>query len=245
MVTRADDKLFVSPGVDLLLALEDVPTEPDRLRECEVVGPDLARGCVFRHCDEDDAEGKVGRLSPFHEITLPPEVRAVAGIPLEATQFCFLYPFRALAENMPELIRVNAASEHTWLDALLFGAFCYFDNDERLISINALSLTVKPHWLYLDGPHDCHHEAQAALEFVAHRNVVCIKPYCSGTPHSTMDAVHTAQHASQDARRCRPSCTMRCALAGALLGRGTCSGARETTTRPLPSDRVTSKFTYS
>ena len=77
----------------------------------------------------------------FPFAALPDEIKIGAGIPLEATHFCYAYPLDCLAGDFERLVAENAANPRTWLEALLIGAYCYFDEKGDMIRINSLALT--------------------------------------------------------------------------------------------------------
>ena len=77
----------------------------------------------------------------IHVAALPDEIKIAAGIPLEATHFCYAYPLDCLAGDFERLVAENAANPRTWLEALLIGAYCYFDEKGDMIRINSLALT--------------------------------------------------------------------------------------------------------
>ena len=90
------------------------------------------------------------RLTPFPRCprvaALPDEIKIGAGIPLEATHFCYAYPLDCLAGDFERLVAENAANPRTWLEALLIGAYCYFNADGDMIRINSLALTPCASW---------------------------------------------------------------------------------------------------
>ena len=58
----------------------------------------------------------------------------------------------------------NAANPRAWLEAMLIGAFCYFNAEGELIRINSLALTPTPGALRLDGGYPGSPAAFSALE---------------------------------------------------------------------------------
>ena len=161
--------LYVTADVELTVRVEEM-SEPhrDRMRRLTVVGPELARGCIAREAPEE-ASGHAG-LSPLSPVTLDDAARREAGIPGSAATFGFMYPLGCLAGKHARLVReyavhVSSAQERGWLDALLFGAFCYFDESDSVVQVNALCLTPTPNakQVHLEGPRAATHDAFAAL----------------------------------------------------------------------------------
>ncbi len=116
-----------------------------------------------------------GWLSPMRDVTLPNEIKAAVGIPVEATRFSYLYAPRGLADYIdwekasltngaPELKKnMFTADEVTNKWALpfvaSFGAYAYFNEDDELLGVNALSLKETPFELNFEGPYIATKEA--------------------------------------------------------------------------------------
>lgn len=78
-----------------------------------------------------------GQLSPLTALSLPAGARAKAGIPPEATHYCFAYPLDCLRSDYDTLINsiigsVSATDprDEAVLLFFLLGGFCYFAHDE-------------------------------------------------------------------------------------------------------------------
>ena len=79
-------------------------------------------------------------FSPFSEVNLPPEDRAIARIPQDAAFFAFVYPSLAAS-------RLGAAQSAGLLGStrgqlLLNGGYAYVDGAGKLLSINAIDPSV-------------------------------------------------------------------------------------------------------
>ena len=159
----SDAKLYVSPGISLKIALGPVPNDKTKLRTFKVTGPPMACGTVEREA-EGNEDLMTGSIAPLQQLGLPPEAKAAAGIPAEATHFAFMYPLKCFAENLAQAISDNTVFNHDWLDALLFGAYVYFDAERSVVNISAFSVKPQKFWLFLAGPLDCDAAAFNALD---------------------------------------------------------------------------------
>ena len=143
--------LYLKCNVDLQLILDPLQSTTEA-RTFTIAGPDIAKACVKR-----ESESKEGCISPLAKITLPRKVKIAAGIPVEAKHFAHLYPLEGLAGKHARLLQEPSLGGQTWLEALLFGAFVYFDAGGDVIRINALTLATSDltaSRLYLEGPFD-------------------------------------------------------------------------------------------
>ena len=115
--------------------------------------PQPARSSFFDRAPSpalvEDVPAIEGLISPIAPITLPADSREVAGIPLEATSFCFAYPVAMMEDKLEKL---NLADE-PWGFFLLIGGFCYFDDAGKVVGVNALTLVPSRWIMEFDGPH--------------------------------------------------------------------------------------------
>jgi hypothetical protein len=108
-----------------------------------------------------------GILSPSNELTLPSEIRKIAGIPSGAMRFAYMYPPSKLAsfidwEKQKTFAVVDTYEDHPkthppssnkkYVDeeaaslktggehAMILGAYVYFGKDMEILQVNALSL---------------------------------------------------------------------------------------------------------
>jgi len=122
-----------------------------------------------------------GVMSPSHELTLPSEVRKLAGIPATAERFAYMHPPTQLAslidwkkqknyevgegESCADHPRSRAGKEKDQTGgtkgaskqtgrahAILLGAFVYFGKSMEILSVNALSLEPSNYDIKLTGP---------------------------------------------------------------------------------------------
>jgi hypothetical protein len=109
-----------------------------------------------------------GWLSPMRDITLPDEVKPLVGIPMEATQFSYVYPPRGLADFIDwgkalraeySNCRISTSDEkknvnNKWALGYIatFGAYAYFDEHHCLVGVNAITLKETPYELVFEGP---------------------------------------------------------------------------------------------
>lgn len=153
--------LYVTKDVDLRLHLQPARRESkvaasETLRSFEVVGPDLAVGCVTREAAMS-SRPTTGFLSPMAVVSLPDRAKASAGIPIKASHFAYLYPLECMAGQSDRLLKDVALLNEPWLDPLLFGGFVYFDAAGKVLRINALGMTPtekSKNQLFLEGPYD-------------------------------------------------------------------------------------------
>lgn len=156
---EGETAIYLIPRVGLKLEF-GASSKHGQMRTFEVVGPDLAVGCIAREVAESGGtETGQGNLSPMAPVTLSPEARWSASVPLGATHFAFIYPMICLAGDHERLIMEYAVhadegneKKIAWLHALLFGAYAYFDATQSLLQVNAISLMPSKHRIYLDGP---------------------------------------------------------------------------------------------
>jgi len=80
-----------------------------------------------------------GICTPFAAITLPPEYRAKAKIPLGATCFCFAFPLAGV-NTLPADSRaafLAAGNDPNWR-FICYGGFLYFDGEGNVLAANAI-----------------------------------------------------------------------------------------------------------
>ena len=101
-----------------------------------------------------------GWLSPLHKTTLPDDKREKAAVPKEAEQYCFVYPPVGLADHI-DWQKVHSrepknsdTNKNMWALPYIasFGGYAYFDGDDNLLCINAITLKETKHILNFEGP---------------------------------------------------------------------------------------------
>lgn len=153
----ASDALTTAMTWHLLVALEIDVSASVRALCYEVVGPSSR----VRALPPDKRKHLRGQLGAPWTIELTPEQRDAAGVPPSAVRAAFAYPTR--------LVLPGAMGSEQWVFLLLLGGFCYFDADDRLVRVNALSLVPAKgaggrRELRLRGPCPLSHAAHAALK---------------------------------------------------------------------------------
>jgi len=156
--------VYVRVDVDLQFKLGPPSPIAPGLETFEVCGPSSAVRYVSGQVEPAKNEYSTGFLSPRAPVTLPDFIKIAAGIPLESAFFAFAYALDCLKGDFEKLVMENAANPREWLEALLIGAFCYFDKDGKLIRINSLALTPTPGALRLDGGYPVRPEAARVLK---------------------------------------------------------------------------------
>lgn len=103
----------------------------------------------------------VGGCAPFSTVTLPSAVRRMAGIPPDACYYTFIHPPPDLARDidwskfdMASIDKDDVRVKRYWAVPLiaLLGGYVYLDEDLKIVSVNALSLSQTPYDLKLSGP---------------------------------------------------------------------------------------------
>ena len=88
-----------------------------------------------------------GVLSPCSAVTLPREHRKAAGIPFEATAYCYIHQVEHLRDELEAL----KLSRDPWAFVLLAGGFAYFGEGGKLLQVNAIAYAPSPTGLVLVG----------------------------------------------------------------------------------------------
>eukprot|EP00931_Biecheleriopsis_adriatica_P006688 TRINITY_DN108051_c0_g1_i1.p1 TRINITY_DN108051_c0_g1~~TRINITY_DN108051_c0_g1_i1.p1 ORF type:complete len:1108 (+),score=173.82 TRINITY_DN108051_c0_g1_i1:48-3371(+) len=70
-------------------------------------------------------------------LTFPPDILRSLGISAAAKSFCFMYPPED--PGVDELHKILHQDKNPLSNVLKLGAFCYFDSDGKLVTLNALS----------------------------------------------------------------------------------------------------------
>ena len=123
-----------------------------------------------------------GWLSPASEVSLPPVIKELAGVPLDAQHYAFMHPPMGLAEaidwenpinssesffDSPDLsagrssLRISKynhnvlkVNKKAMADACFLGGFVYFDEHFHVLCVNAITLQSEndDYFLKLSGP---------------------------------------------------------------------------------------------
>ncbi len=108
-----------------------------------------------------------GVMSPSQEVTLPSEVRKIAGIPAKAERFAYMHPPFKLAslidwerqkevesfqDNPRDRGQRDPSKQTDKAHAILLGAFVYFGSSMDVLSVNAISLEPSDYDIKLTGP---------------------------------------------------------------------------------------------
>lgn len=104
----------------------------------------------------------VGLLSPLALVTVPQVARQPNGIPADGYRYAFSYPLSIAEEKLEECateIGLHNACHHF----LLVGGFIYFNEQDEIVQMNALSLTPSRMSLEFDGPNMCPEEAVSSM----------------------------------------------------------------------------------
>jgi hypothetical protein len=112
------------------------------LGECCVVGPPdvLEQISLLQSRIETDLTLDRGPISPLHRVTLPPDSRELAGIPRDADFFVYLFALSDDASTATQMgMDVKWLARNQWAHVLILGGFAYFDANQRLLAVNALS----------------------------------------------------------------------------------------------------------
>lgn len=106
-----------------------------------------------------------GWLSPMRDVTLPLDVKLSVGIPGNAAKFSYVYPPLGLADYI-DWQKVSSTAGKTSIGnkwalpyVASFGAYAYFDNENVLLGVNAISLKQTEYELVFEGPFIATNEA--------------------------------------------------------------------------------------
>ena len=136
------------------------------LGECCVVGPPdvLEQIRLLQSRIETDLTLDRGPISPLHRVTLPPDSRELAGIPRDADFFVYLFALSDDASTEAQMgMDVKWYARNPWAHVLILGGFAYFDANQRLLAVNALSPAPSTSGLVLRGAPPVSPGALAAL----------------------------------------------------------------------------------
>ena len=147
-----DVRFFVVPVIGLSIELVapsgaswKTATGGDFMQHYKVVGDAAARSLLNRLSKlGEDYTTILGTLAPLAPITLAPEAKKAAMIPVDAAFFSFAYPLDNLDASSRTLMEIIIGSVSRLDDELffffLFGGFCYFDANQTFLQANAISL---------------------------------------------------------------------------------------------------------
>jgi voltage-gated potassium channel Kch len=136
------------------------------LGECCVVGPPtvLEQLNLLQSRLDSDMTLDRGPISPLHRVTLPPDSRELAGIPRDADFFVYLFALSDDASTAEQMgMDVKWLARNQWAHVLILGGFAYFDANQRLLAVNALSPAPSASGLVLRGAPPVSPGALAAL----------------------------------------------------------------------------------
>ena len=120
---------------------------------CVVGPPEVLEQLKFlqSHIDTDMTLDR-GPISPLHRVTLPPDSRELAGIPRDADFFVYLFALSDDASTAAQMgMDVKWLARNQWAHVLILGGFAYFDANQRLLAVNALSPAPSESGLVLQG----------------------------------------------------------------------------------------------
>ena len=127
-------------------------TRSSTVNQYRLVGPkDKVRALQEGGIPKEDLRGII---SPCQPVTIHSQrARKRVGIPRDAVKFAFVYPASAPdVDNKLENLYLGHRQHQQWAYLLLLGGFCYFDEEDNLLSVSALTPFESPHSLYLTGP---------------------------------------------------------------------------------------------
>mmetsp|Transcript_17604 Transcript_17604/g.24826 ORF Transcript_17604/g.24826 Transcript_17604/m.24826 type:complete len:1155 (-) Transcript_17604:261-3725(-) len=136
-----------------------------------------------------------GWMSPTHNVTLPEGEKVNVGIPRDGTKFSYIYPLPNVADKMDwkkldlnsfapiqsrsfrddtddSAIEIKTNKAAMFYIALL-GGYAYFDEEDELICINAISFSKTNYDLNMSGPFEA---SQFACEDLRHQDRVHLHP---------------------------------------------------------------------
>ena len=125
--------------------------------------------------DPTSEETYEGWMSPISPVTLPLQIKKLAGIPEKATQFAYLYPPEGLAPSIDwskvrlfpnEIDEQSLIRRDEWAIPMvaLVGGFVYFDEETEPLCVNAISLLPTTYKIRFSGPFDSVQEVREDLQ---------------------------------------------------------------------------------
>ena len=159
-VDQNPETLFIAPDCGLQLQLNIASAHGKEF------GLDYKVGNIHEFPLSSQPKEIRGWLSPMHELTLPPEEKLEAGIPEDAKQYSYVYPPKNLADHIDwdkvaakaSSVVENDDSDYSWAMPFVssFGAYAYFDENLKLLRVNAISLQKTRYRLNFEGPFVAH-----------------------------------------------------------------------------------------
>ena len=153
----SDVRFYVAPVKELQVEIVEADAPAASMLHYRVVGDAAAISLLNRLSKPNESSSTIiGILSPLTPVTLGPEAKLAAGIPVNAAYFAFAYPLECLAASSKTLIETVIGSVSRLDDELFFffllGGFCYFDERKTFVQANAISLKPSPGELRFGGP---------------------------------------------------------------------------------------------
>ena len=116
-----------------------------------------------------------GWMSPITPVTLPLEVKKEAGIPEKATKFAYLFAPEGLATSINwsevrlfpnEINEQSLKRQDEWAIPMLaiMGGFAYFDENNNVLCVNAISLLPTKYKIVFSGPFNTVQEVREDLQ---------------------------------------------------------------------------------
>jgi len=167
-------RLYIIPSCGLKITFEkEVPNTIGRdpinyrisLEDLPIEVPEDKRRDLLHTKDRDDLVS--GCMGPISNVSLPPKMMEKSGIHKDARYYAYMYPIaqvaqklnwksKTLDQNCNDLEKGEPCTgkENAWAKAYCFmlGAYVYFDQEKKVIQVNALSLKETNYHLQLAGP---------------------------------------------------------------------------------------------
>lgn len=112
----------------------------------EILGPESVLQYI------GGSSSKTGVLSPTSIVTVPANKRQPAGIPLAAASYAYIHPLDMAADARDSILPMNLCQQ-PGLYVCLVGGFAYFDADNCLLQVNAITYAPSATGLVLVGRH--------------------------------------------------------------------------------------------
>ena len=161
--------MYIMPDIGLELTVD---TSAEGAGEFAVKGPKKKLDALLHVVQGLHGVSEIkGVLGPITPVTLPDDIKRQAGIPIPATKFAFLHPLKYFKSRQH---RINLVI-NPWACVHLLGGFAYFDDEGKVLGVNALTIQPTASVLHLVGPSEPTREVVQAMDDLGRMTDVVIE----------------------------------------------------------------------